>query len=70
MNSKPSHPDAPLFWDRKEVSEKLGLSLRMIDKLVAMDAIPSRKIGGLRKFPVQPVIAWSQQTDSTKGDAT
>ena len=54
-------PNGDDIFDRKKLSEWLGLSESRISELVKEEALPSFKIGRSRRYKKSDVIAWLQK---------
>lgn len=46
--------------DKREISEFLGVSVKMIDRKVMLNEIPYLKIGRLVRFSKQKVLRWAE----------
>ncbi len=49
--------DPSKLKNREQLSEFLGLSIAQIDRLTALDVIPSLKIGSSRRYVLDEVLA-------------
>jgi excisionase family DNA binding protein len=51
---------------KKEIAEFLSVSIKMIDKKVHMNEIPFMKIGRLVRFSKSKILAWAEESNSSR----
>ena len=51
---------------KKELAEFLNVSVKTIDKKVHMNEIPFFKIGRLVRFSKSRILAWAEETNSSR----
>ena len=51
---------------KREIAEFLNVSIKMIDRKVHMNDIPFMKIGRLVRFSKSKILAWAEESNSSR----
>ena len=60
-----THASSPRLANIKETAKALGVSTRTVNTLVQRGEIPSVKVGGLRRFRIDAVLAALEATSAS-----